>query len=238
MLNVAICDDNALHLKHACALIARELVSYVPEIEGFGSAEELLNCVSIGDYAPDIAVLDIDLNGESGIDLAKKLNAAVPGCQIIFLTGYIDYAPDVYDAEHVWFVLKEAAESRIGPALQKALDASARQRAPAVGIMAKSQGKAVLIPLRDILYIDRVGRKSRIVTTSENYIVTKTPDKLIPPDIADVFIHCHQGYWVSIGKISALERNEFVLHDGTRIPISRTQREQARTRFFEMYRLL
>ena len=40
-------------------------------------------------------------------------------------------------------------------------------------------------------------------------------------------------YWVNKEKIAAMERDEFVLCDGTRVPISRSWRAAARTAFLE-----
>ena len=45
---------------------------------------------------PDIAILDIQLPGDSGIQLATLLNQSAPYCQILYLSSFVDYAVDVY----------------------------------------------------------------------------------------------------------------------------------------------
>lgn len=56
----------------------------------------------------------------NGIDLAKKITIEAPFCQIIFLTGYVDFAPYVYEADHLYFVLKTQLDTMMPKALEKA----------------------------------------------------------------------------------------------------------------------
>ena len=231
MLKIAICDDNPEHLKFTASLIQKELSSFRLELETFSVASQLIKLVEVDNYRPDIAVLDIALGQENGIELAKRMNSLVPTCRIIFLTGFADFAPASYEARHVWFVLKSSAEEYIGAALRKALSLS-DERTEKIGITAKTGGKCFFLPLGDVLYLSRVARKTQIVCVDCGYYVSGTPQGLINQKLAPFFIHCHQGYWVNLQHIAALEKNEFVLTDNRRIPISRSLREEARSRFF------
>ena len=78
-------------------------------------------CICIG-YAPDIAVLDIQMDEMTGIELAKQLNAALPQCAIIFVSSFLGFATDVYEAEHTYFILKASLSSASETALQRALN--------------------------------------------------------------------------------------------------------------------
>lgn len=235
MLNIALCDDDKLHLEHGVRLIGGHLSEYDHFIDGFENAEALLKAMEIGDYIPDIAVLDIKMDGADGISLAKRLNELAPRCQIIFLTGYLDYAPDVYSVEHVYFVLKNEAEIRIGDALSKALEALMLGSTRAPSITARAAGVVKVIPVNRIRYIERLGRKTRIVMDDSEFVASQAPAKLID-EKSRHFIRCHQSFWVNIGRISTLKNDEFCLDDNTYIPISRTFRREARARFFEYLR--
>lgn len=235
MLQIAICDDNNFHLEHEKELVHKILSGYKIEIELFSCAEELLRSMDLGDYNPDIAILDIEMTGMNGIELAKTLNAILPECRIIYLSGHLDYAPDVYTTEHIWFVLKDRIDDSFAPALFKAASNSPAGRHSSLGLVAKSGGKTSFIPLHNIMYIDRVGRKSRIVTASGEILVPQSPDTLLSGPIGEVFIHCHQGYWVNSQKIAALDRTDFVLTNNMRIHISRTFLAESRAKFFELY---
>ncbi|MBQ1531091.1 MAG: response regulator, partial [Solobacterium sp.] len=136
-LNIAICDDNSTHLKLAEDLVTSCLdqkhQSYL--IQLFSNAEELLSEIDKDHYSPDIAVLDIELDGEDGISLAKRMNQLVPMCRIIFLTAYIDYAPDAYEAEHIWFVVKKTSDRFFPLAMKKALQSLDSSQGAVPGIV-------------------------------------------------------------------------------------------------------
>lgn len=234
MVRLAICDDQPEHLRYTALLVRRELNSYILEIDSFSSAGQFLNCLKVGDYTPDIAVLDVELGPASGIDIAKELNRLLPSCRIIFLTGHAEYVSASYEAEHTWFVLKSQADAWFGQALRRAISSSPSGES-ALGIVAKSGGKSFFLPLGEVLYIDRVARRTRIVCREESYYVSGPPTKLVTEALASSFVRCHQGFWVNLRNVRGLEREEFVLSDETRIPIGRTYRAQARERFFARF---
>ena len=236
MLNIAICDDEPLHLKNAEKIIGAKLEAYSPEIDTFPSAESLIHSMSAGDYAPDIAVLDIELGGTDGISLAKELNRIVPRCRIIFLTNYINYAPDVYFTDHTWFVMKRDIEKSIGPALEKAIISLSAGNSGNPSITVKSRGTVKLIPVSQVMYIELVDRKTRIVTEVGDTITSQMPKDLLESVPESCIVRCHQSIHVNIDKIMSLEKNDLILSGGCRIPVSRTYRADVKTRFFSRLR--
>lgn len=235
-LKIAICDDNSTHLKLAENLVTSNLESRSYAVQLFSCAEELLSEINKDHYAPDIAVLDIELSGEDGITLAKQMNQLVPMCRIIFLTGYIDYAPDAYEAEHIWFVVKKTADRYFPSAMKKALQSLESSEHAVPSIVIRENGKSIAVPVSQILYISKVSRKSLIFCKDGEYYDTRRPAMLIPKELGEQFIHCHQGYWVNISMIRELDHDLLVLEDGTRIPISRTHKDEVRERFFDHFR--
>lgn len=236
MLNIAICDNEPLHLKNAEKVIRAELTSYSPEIDTFSSAESLLQSMSAGDYAPDIAVLDIELGGTDGITLAKELNRIVPRCRIIYLTSYIDYAPSVYFTDHIWFVLKADIEKAIAPALETAIISLAGESKSSSRIMVKVGGRVTVIPVSQVLYIELVGRKTRIVTENGEIVASRPPKEILQNVSQDCITRCHQSFHVNLEKIVTIEKNDLFLSNGCRIPVSRTYRADVKTRFFSRLR--
>ena len=236
MLYIAICDDEPLHLKNAEKIIRAKLHSYAPEIDTFPSAESLLQSMSPGDYTPDIAVLDIELGGTDGITLAKELNHIAPRCRIIYLTSYINYAPNVYFTDHTWFVLKSDIEKTIAPALETAIISLATEAKSSSRIMVKVGAKVTVIPVSQVLYIELIGRKTRIVTDNGEIVASRPPKELLQNIPNDCIIRCHQSFHVNIEKIVSIDKNDLVLSNGCRIPVSRTYRADVKTLFFSKLR--
>ena len=236
MLNTAVCDDDSIHLKLAEQLVrdylSSEGIRHV--IQPFANAGDLLGEIRENEYSPDIAVLDIEMDGEDGISLARKINTLLPLCRIIFLTSYSDYAQDVYEAEHIWFVLKKDASVYFPQAMKKALRSMKEQKTVSPGIIVMEKGVSSFVPLDEVLYISKVGRKAMIRCTDRDLSDTRRPGLLIPEHMERYFIRCHQGYWHNARTIRELDHDEFILANGEHIPVSRTFRDEARKQFFAL----
>lgn len=85
--------------------------------------------------------------------------------------------------------------------------------------------------LGDVLYLERVLRKTVVVRSCGTSLTTQTPQDLLR-EIADRFIRCHQSYWVNADAVVRVEAGMFLLKNGEQIPISRTYRRAAKEQFF------
>ena len=232
---IVICDDESLHRDYTRQLILQELADTSPDILEYESGEALLAALTQQGLRPDIAILDIRLTGENGIALARQLNTLAPYCQIIFLTGYLSYAPDAYDAQHVYFILKSQIDARIGPALRRALAALSLRKPPCLHVL--GQDGLILLPVEDIFLLERCGRKTRIAAAGGERWTTQTPQTLLEEAAAENwFIRCHQSYWVNRDNIRAMRKNEFCLADGSLAPLGRSYRQDARNQFLSALR--
>ena len=84
MYRVAIVEDD----RAACARytdFVRENAPFEAAVRQFLSVEEYEQARG---PAPDIAILDIELGGKSGLQLAAKLNEQHPACQVVFLSSF------------------------------------------------------------------------------------------------------------------------------------------------------
>jgi len=153
------------------------------------------------------------------------------------MTSYINYAPEVYSVRHTWFVVRNRADEHLEPTINKAVDYLKGNDLAVNGILVRDNGKKSLVPMNEILYIGKVGRKAHVHCKDRDYYDSRTPPQLIPSELSDMFLRCHQGYWVNFRMIEELDREELALQGGLRIPISRTFRDSVRKTFFERYHL-
>lgn len=101
----AICDDEPLHRERLARSVQNHLNGQHAELRLFASPAALLQEISAHGYTPDVAVVDIQMGEMSGIELAKRINEALPQCAVIFATSYLGFATEVYETEHAYFIL-------------------------------------------------------------------------------------------------------------------------------------
>ena len=58
------------------------------EVLGFKRAAEVLELMEKEKLKPDVAFLDIEMPGMSGLELAKRMKENSPDTNIVFVTGY------------------------------------------------------------------------------------------------------------------------------------------------------
>ena len=125
MLQLAVCDDEAVCLRQTVDILRAALGDTPHQLKTFQNAPAVLHMLAEDGYRPDIAVLDICMGELDGISLAKEINRLAPACRVIFLSSYAGYLMDAYEAEHIYYVLKSDEAARLPVALRKALGAAA-----------------------------------------------------------------------------------------------------------------
>lgn len=225
---LAICDDEPLHRERLADGVRRHLPEQACSLQLFESPSALLDAIVEHGCTPNIAILDIQMDEMSGIELAKRINAVLPQCAIIFATSYLGFATDVYETEHAYFILKREFEQRIGAALEKAL---AKKAPPILHYPAVHGYRNV--PCSQVLCLERILRRTKLTLLDGVEEWTPlTPTELLDADATELFIRCHQSYWVNFRQIETMENDCFLLTGNLRVPISRTYRSAAREQFF------
>lgn len=113
MKQVIVVDDERIILKAETAVVQKVLPQ--AEVTAFRSPEEAL---TFGESRTiDIAFLDIDMMGISGLTLAKRLQQHSPHINIIFCTGYSEYALEAYELYATAYLLKPITEEAVRKAL-------------------------------------------------------------------------------------------------------------------------
>ena len=96
---------------------------------------------------PDVALLDIEMPGRTGLDAADELARALPGCRILILTtfGRPGYLRRAMEGGAAGFLLKDAPASELASAIRRAV-AGERVVDPGLAAAALSEGESPLTP--------------------------------------------------------------------------------------------
>lgn len=228
MTRILICDNNPIFLEH----LKKEVEAILPapvQLVLCHSSAELRQEAQNSSF--DIALMDIHLgqNSENGISLAQELFPSSCGTAVIFITGYVEYVSDVYDADHVYFLRKPVSRDYLEKALNKALEF---HRSPASTFPVHINGTTTLIDLREVLCIESFYRKLRFRLWNETLECYGSISSL-PEFVRKQMIQCHKSFLVNPDYIRTLDRQKFLLKDGTTVPISRTRYNDSRQLFLD-----
>lgn len=118
MTRALIADDERLMREQLRA----RLTEVWPELEIVAEAKNGLEAVALTEqHHPDIVFLDIRMPGLTGVDAARQIAQLPtyedadgwPGCEIVFITAYDQYAVQAFEQGVVDYVLKPAERERL-----------------------------------------------------------------------------------------------------------------------------
>lgn len=100
------------------------------DIHAFTDPEEARNAVCSGAIVPQIAFLDIQMRGQTGLDLAVELKKSLPTLEIIFVTAYGQYALESYSLHARGYLMKPVTSEDIEEELRNIGLATAPAQSP------------------------------------------------------------------------------------------------------------
>ena len=252
-LRILIADDEQPARNELCFQLER-----FNDIEVVDQAVDGLQAVSLAEsLAPDVVLLDVQMPGLTGFEVARRLLERGVESHVVFVTAYDQYAIEAFDVSAVDYLLKPVEPTRLAQSIQRvrrlvaagpsgesvantelerivrfvAERQSRRQR-----LAIKVGDRFVLVQAEDIVYASLADEVIRIVTGSvsgtSNY---RTLDELHSHLDPAVFWRVHRSHVVNINKIKEIvpwfSRN-YILRmkdgKGTEIPVSRTQTKRFR----------
>jgi two-component system, LytTR family, response regulator len=123
-LKVVIAEDEPLAAE---ALI--EWVQDHQQLEFVGHASDGLNAVNLcNEMKPELLLLDINMPGQTGLQVARNLIQQKSGTSIIFTTAYDEHALTAFELHAIDYLLKPFSHERFNEAIEHALNQRSANR--------------------------------------------------------------------------------------------------------------
>jgi len=231
VLRVLIADDEApARARLRQMLAAHAGVEVVAEAEtGVEAMEKTAECT------PDLLLLDIQMPGSSGIDVAASLPEPRPF--IVFCTAYDQHAVDAFELHAVDYLLKPISRVRLAQALERvrsltaterdsALNrVAARQAAPA-RFLVKSGDRYVVVGEARVLRFDSEDGLTRLVTEKEKYWMDPTLNELEERLQGSRFFRISRAAIINLNAVAEVHplpggSGEVLLKNGEQLEVSR-----------------
>lgn len=202
--------------------IRRLLRKIIEKQEGFEVVSESGDFASaISDFArfrPDVAFVDIDLNGQSGLECAKIMTELNPKLKVIFATAHSEYMANAFEIYAFDYLVKPFNVERVVKTLTRIKGDSqakvilnenseyiSQSEQYSDKLMIKGKEQVTFVDKKDIIFIERtesitnIVTKDRVCTTS--VALGSIAEKLNPTE----FMRCHKSYIINMSMITQIE---------------------------------
>jgi len=238
-LRVFIADDEEparQRLRELLADLAAELPAEVVGEAGNG-VETLERLPGSG---AQVLLLDIQMPGMSGLELARHVAGLPDAPAVIFVTAHDRHAVEAFELNALDYLLKPVRAARLVDALRRASGAGAPERARLERVDPRAReflsvperNRIVLVPVRDIVYC-KAELKYVTLRTRTGEHLSEEPLVTLEREFAERFVRIHRNCLVARAAIRGFERADgeddetrwLVLLDGVpeRLPVSRRQ---------------
>ena len=231
-LTIAICDDNENQISELRRLLDEWSADkpFALAIEEYISAEGFL--FSYSDKPCNLLLLDIEMRGLNGMELAKRLRSNGDMLPIVFITGYSDYIAEGYDVEALHYLLKPVAKEKLFAVLDKYVE---KRSVKADELLIETADGATHISADRITYIEAFGRKTALHLSDDTIIdCTMSISKFSAMQVSG-FVSSHRSYIVNLRYVKTIGKTALILDSGEEIPLSRRLYSDVNRRFIEFY---
>ena len=214
--NLLICDDNIYEIEIIYSYIEKIFSNHQIELEinKFIDVEQALEYAKSQQI--DIALLDIDMGQgkSSGISLAANLLKKNPEIVNIFVTGEMVTIPEVFSVRAFDYIQKPINPNSFKTALFRAINQvnGVRSRKKIESIVIIVDNLKMKIITNNIIYIERIGTRSRITTVKETFFIYETL-KSLSSRLSTDFIQINQSTIVNINRINDYVKDQIIMCD-------------------------
>ena len=154
-MNIVICDDE----RYFVGLLELKLKKYAAgkdidlNLQKCYSAQSLLSLELLG---CDAVFLDIDMPGTNGMEATQALRKRYPKLILVFVTGWIQYAPAGYRVNAFRYLLKERLDDELDRCMDELVE-KLHEEAEVVSIHGRD--RTLEVPIQNILYFEGTPRR-------------------------------------------------------------------------------
>jgi two-component system, LytTR family, response regulator len=232
-MKALIIDDEPL----ARTLIKAYLKDFPEFNEIFECGDGFEGVKMINNLKPDLVFLDVRMPKLNGFEMLEVLEESP---SVIFTTAFDEYALNAFEANAIDYLLKPFPKDRFDKAVKKFLTTEKTRillennqlsnqienNEYSNRIVVKHNGDVLIIPIKDVLYLESYDDYVKIHTEKQVYLKKKTMSSFENSLSPKEFVRIHRSYLVNVSyikEIKSIDREsvEAVLKNNTSLSVSR-----------------
>jgi len=216
-MKLLICDDSQINIDLVLFLV--ELFEKKYNIEFEKDTRLSGDFIFTEKNSYDIAIVDVEMPGISGIELSQKLKEINPKICIMILTAFDNYLDYAMKIQVFRYLSKPIDRNRFIRNLEEAVEEYYRTNKK---LTLKSNDSFIVVNTNDILYMERKSGGTAIITVNGEFEVKeKFDDCLTLINQPHVFVHSHNSIVVNLQSV--------VNFDKTIVTLQKSENETVET---------
>ncbi|WP_413374910.1 LytR/AlgR family response regulator transcription factor [Alkalihalobacillus sp. 1P02AB] len=194
MLKVGLVDDQKYDLEKLNAILADvPTVEVVFSTNNSEEAYEYIKTTSI-----DLLITDIEMPNLSGYELADFINSYAMGIDVIFVTGYSGYAVHAFELNVLDYIMKPYSKERLMKGINRLKKEEVVEKKK---LVLKQKNEIHFIEKEKIIFVERTGRQTTIVTSKEVHTTYMTLNDLEKELANPNFLRSHRGFIINVQHV-------------------------------------
>jgi two-component system response regulator AlgR len=218
-LRVLVVDDEELARMRMRSLVAECTEPSAVVVGEAGNSAQAL--VWLATRHCDLLLLDVQMPGRDGTQLAAELRMRTPAPAVVFVTAHPEHALAAFDLDAVDYLTKPVKRERLQAALRRVAQRLGSPIKPGGAvkmddegpvIVVSDRGRIIRVPVADVLYMKAELKYVTLRTPTHTYVLDDSLSDL-EERLGARFLRVHRNALVARKAVRALERR-IVAGDG------------------------
>lgn len=236
MIKLAVLDDEKMYLDMVFSLLEKykQEKNVQIETELFSSANELLKEIELGKKY-DVFLLDIYMQGITGMSVATELRSRNVKSPIVFLTSSTDHALEAFGVNATHYLLKPYTEEDFYFAMDKAIQGVEDHSNDSVVI--KVDNGYRYFTVNEIIYAEAEDKYQRIYLSGGERILVRITSTELYEKVKDFdcFFRCGRSHIINLNHVKKVTTSSAVLKTDKELKLSHTAIVALKTAFFNYF---
>lgn len=211
-LRVLVVDDEELARMRLKSLVSE---CAEPRVQVVGEAANAAQAmVWLTTRHCDLVLLDVQMPGRDGTQLAAELRLLNPAPAVVFVTAHAEHALKAFDLDAIDYLTKPVKRERLQAALRRVAQRLATPAANAPmeardeegpAIVVSDRGRVIRVPVSEVLYLKAELKYVTLRTADHTHVLDDSLAEL-EQRLGDRFLRVHRNALVSKRAVRALEK--------------------------------
>ncbi len=222
-MNICICDDEKKILEEITSFIKKEFPQ--SKVKSFSDGNFFLLSLAAAEEEADLLLIDIDMPGISGMEVAAKLAEEKSKILIVFVTAHDELVYDSFKYHPFAFVRKKYLQEELRNVLkdcQKEIDGRNRP------FVFQTASQTINLAQSEILYFEGQANYLAIHTSGSEYRMRSTMAAIEEELKNNGFLRIHKGFLVNLEHVKILKTENLELDNGELLPIGKSYSDEAK----------